>query len=82
MKKILITGGAGFIGLNFIKHMLENERVDLVVADKFTYASNPKELVNNMKIATHHIDLADPTAVEHLFKIQEISHVVHYNTFS
>lgn len=78
MKKLLVTGGAGFIGINFIKHILDIERVDIVVADKFTYASNPEELVNNMKIVTHCMDLADSSSVENLFNLHEISHVVHF----
>lgn len=78
MKKVLVTGGAGFIGINFIKHVLEVDSLDVVVADKFTYASNPEELVNNMKIMTHCIDLADSKSVEILFDTCEISHVVHF----
>jgi dTDP-glucose 4,6-dehydratase len=78
MKKLLVTGGAGFIGINFIKHIMSVDSVDIVVADKFTYASNPKELVNKMKIKTHCIDLANKVEVEDLFKKHEISHIVHF----
>ena len=78
MKKLLVTGGAGFIGINFIKHILDVDKVDIVVADRFTYASNPEELVNNMKIDTHCMDLSDATSVESLFKMHEITHVVHF----
>ena len=78
MKKILVTGGAGFIGINFIKHIKNIDSPDIVVADMFTYASNPEELVTNMKIDTHWIDLSDKTYVERLFERHEISHVVHF----
>lgn len=78
MRKLLVTGGAGFIGINFIKHILDVDKVDIVVADRFTYASNPEELVNNMKIDTHCMDLSDMTSVESLFKMHEITHVVHF----
>ena len=78
MKKILVTGGAGFIGLNFIKHILDIDRMDIVVADKFTYASNPKELLSISEIETFQLDLADLAAVENLFNHQEISHIVHF----
>ena len=78
MRKLLVTGGAGFIGINFIKHILDVDKVDIVVADMFTYASNPEELVNNMKIDTHCMDLSDKTSVESLFKMHEITHVVHF----
>ncbi|MHA1478407.1 MAG: NAD-dependent epimerase/dehydratase family protein, partial [Promethearchaeota archaeon] len=45
MTKILITGGMGFIGSNFIRYLL-NLKVDLKVInlDKLTYAGNPENL--------------------------------------
>lgn len=78
MKKVLVTGGAGFIGINFIKHVIDVDSLDIIVADKFSYASNPDELVNKMKITTHCIDLADHQSIENLFNVDEISHVVHF----
>src|SRR6476469_1061998 len=41
---ILVTGGAGFIGSNFILHWLANERSSVVNLDKLTYAGNPANL--------------------------------------
>ena len=40
MKKILVTGGAGFIGSNFVRHMLANHDYEIVNFDKLTYAGN------------------------------------------
>jgi dTDP-glucose 4,6-dehydratase len=40
LKPILVTGGAGFIGCNFIYHWLDSERSPLVNIDKLTYAGN------------------------------------------
>ena len=41
MKKIIVTGGAGFIGSNFIFHMLEKHPEDRIICvDKLTYAGN------------------------------------------
>jgi dTDP-glucose 4,6-dehydratase len=43
--KLLVTGGAGFIGSNFIRHVLATHRDDTVVnLDKLTYAGNPANL--------------------------------------
>jgi dTDP-glucose 4,6-dehydratase len=41
---ILVTGGAGFIGSNFILHWLANESANVVNLDKLTYAGNPANL--------------------------------------
>lgn len=78
MKQVLITGGAGFIGLNYIKHILQVDKLDIVVADKLTYASNPKELIYTMGIENHCIDIADKHSVELLFSRHEFSHVIHF----
>ena len=42
--KILITGGAGFIGTNFVHYMHENYDYDIVILDKLTYAGNKDNL--------------------------------------
>ncbi|MGN6197341.1 NAD-dependent epimerase/dehydratase family protein, partial [Humibacter sp.] len=38
--KILVTGGAGFIGSNFVHYLLDNTDHDVTVLDKLTYAGN------------------------------------------
>ena len=50
MVKILITGGAGFIGTNFVFNYLSHGNDDLIIYDKLTYAGNKenfKPLKNN-----------------------------------
>ncbi|MEH7652846.1 dTDP-glucose 4,6-dehydratase [Bacillus safensis] len=47
----LITGGAGFIGLNFVKLLLQDTNVRLTVFDKLTYASHPKEMDELLKLS-------------------------------
>ena len=43
-KNILVTGGYGFIGTNFVKHLLKNSDYNITVFDKLTYASNLNNL--------------------------------------
>ena len=42
---ILVTGGAGFIGSNFILQWIEQEGTPVVNLDKLTYAGNPRNLL-------------------------------------
>jgi len=46
MKNLLVTGGAGFIGVNFIRYLLEESDFDgrIINVDKLTYAGNPESL--------------------------------------
>ena len=70
--KIVVTGGAGFIGANFVHTLLEDHPdVDVVVLDKFTYAGNrasltdvPAELAARLTVVEGDIADADLTFVE------------------
>ena len=44
MQKLLVTGGAGFIGSNFVHYALANTQTHITVLDKFTYAGNRASL--------------------------------------
>ncbi|MDO8729610.1 MAG: GDP-mannose 4,6-dehydratase, partial [Candidatus Omnitrophota bacterium] len=65
--KLLITGGAGFIGSNFTRWILAREPgVSVVNLDKLTYAGNPENL-RGLDAGCHRFlrgDVADPAAVE------------------
>lgn len=43
MKKYLVTGGAGFIGANFVKYILDKwgDAAEILILDSLTYAGNP-----------------------------------------
>ena len=49
MDRILVTGGAGFIGSNFIRHLLDTTGCKVVNLDKLTYAGN----LNNIRDLRH-----------------------------
>jgi dTDP-glucose 4,6-dehydratase len=81
MKTYLITGGAGFIGSNFVKYMLNKygEGINLVVLDKLTYAGNLKTLEAELdRIQFIKGDICDQVLVEKIFSENEIDYVVNF----
>ncbi|QTE21487.1 dTDP-glucose 4,6-dehydratase [Polaribacter cellanae] len=82
MQTILITGGAGFIGANFIPYFLENNKeIKVVNLDLLTYAgnlSNLKEVKNNRRYTFVEGDICDRNLVEKLFKNHNFSGVIHF----
>lgn len=81
-RTILVTGGAGFIGLNFIAYFLEKYPDYMIVnLDKLTYAANMKELRKFDAFPNHHFvqgDVNDRPLVERLFEEWEIDGVIHF----
>lgn len=67
--KMLITGGAGFIGCNFVHEMIEKYDHDLVIFDKLTYAANP-EYLDDVKENIEFVkgDIGDSEAVNKVMK--------------
>jgi dTDP-glucose 4,6-dehydratase len=78
MKKMLVTGGAGFIGSNFVHYTLENRpEYQITVLDKLTYAGNKKNLEGVMdRIDFVQGDICDKEVVDQLVKETDI--VVHF----
>ena len=70
MKKVIVTGGAGFIGSALIRHLVGNRLAEVVNLDKLTYAGNLKSLQSVEKSPLYHFeqaDICDPVAVKRLF---------------
>jgi dTDP-glucose 4,6-dehydratase len=59
--RVLVTGGAGFIGSHFVRHLVAKGD-EVVVLDKLTYAGNPANL-EGVEHTFHRGDIADPDAV-------------------
>ncbi len=82
MHTILITGGAGFIGSNFILNFLKNNsEIHVVNLDLLTYAGdldNLKELENKLNYTFVKGDICDRELVESLFKKYNVKGVIHF----
>ena len=82
MQVILVTGGAGFIGANFISYFLKKNAVCKIVnLDALTYAgdlSNVSELQENPRYTFIHGDICDREFVETLFNKYQFSAVIHF----
>ena len=75
--KILVTGGAGFIGANFVHTTVEEmPDAEVVVLDKLTYAGNPASLAGLDRVTLIEGDIADPDTVDPLVKDADL--VVHF----
>ncbi len=79
---IIVTGGAGFIGSNFVYYQLENHPEDRIIClDKLTYAGNLSTLEAAMKLPNFRFvkaDIADRKAVEQLFEEEKPDIVVNF----
>ena len=79
MKNIIVTGGAGFIGSNFVHYVVKNHpEVHITVLDKLTYAGNKANLVGlpTDRVSLVVGDIADTNVVDNLVK--EADALVHY----
>tara|TARA_R110002050_G_scaffold125344_1_gene244932 strand:+ start:1985 stop:2995 length:1011 start_codon:yes stop_codon:yes gene_type:complete len=82
MKTLLITGGAGFIGANFIPFFLDkNKNVKVVNLDALTYAGdleNLKEFNQHSRYIFEKGNICDRNFIEKIFKKYTISGVIHF----
>ena len=84
MKNILVTGGAGFIGCNFVRFILDNDpEVQVTVYDKLTYAGRLENLANvdtryGARYAFVQGDICDAARVEETVARCEIDTIVNF----
>ncbi len=82
MSRVLVTGGAGFIGANFVHHWAHHHPADrLVVVDALTYAGNPANLAPLRAHAEFRFvraDIRDTSALEALLREERLDTIVHF----
>ena len=77
---ILVTGGYGFIGSNFINFIVKKEEVKSILnIDSMTYAANKDNVIPSQKlIQSRSIDITEKDFIATLLNANEITHVVHF----
>ena len=82
MKKVLVTGGAGFIGSNFVRYLLNTApSVDIVNLDALTYAGsleNLKELPDEQRHLFVKGDISDRSLIDELLRNHNIDTIIHF----
>jgi dTDP-glucose 4,6-dehydratase len=76
MAHLLVTGGAGFIGSNFVHHVIEHTDHTVTVLDKLTYAGNRASIDGLDRVELVVGDIADAALVDEL--VAQADAVVHY----
>ena len=79
-KKLLITGGAGFIGSAVIRHLIDNTAHHVINIDKLTYAGNLESLTtieNSDRYTFEQVDICDATEIKRVFNEHQPDIVMH-----
>lgn len=78
--KLLVTGGAGFIGSAVIRHIIQNTHDSVVNVDKLTYAGNLenlREVESSSRYAFEQVDICDRTELDRVFAVHQPDAIMH-----
>ncbi|CAI0902793.1 MAG: dTDP-glucose 4,6-dehydratase [Serratia proteamaculans] len=80
LKRILVTGGAGFIGSAVVRHIIEATQDSVLVLDKLTYAGNLESLsvvADNPRYSFEQVDICDRAALDRVFAEYQPDVIMH-----
>ncbi|QPB43169.1 dTDP-glucose 4,6-dehydratase [Rodentibacter haemolyticus] len=80
MKKILVTGGAGFIGSAVVRHIINDTQDSVINVDKLTYAGNLESLesvVNSPRYYFEQVDICDEKEIARVFEQYQPDAIMH-----
>ena len=78
--KILVTGGAGFIGSAVVRHIINNTQDNVINVDKLTYAGNLEsltEIASSERYLFEHADICDSNVMARIFETHQPDAVMH-----
>lgn len=79
MRNLLVTGGAGFIGANFVRYWANEHPEDvIIVLDCLTYAADPRSIADIEQAELVVGDIRDTTLVERLLRDRHVDRLVHF----
>ena len=80
MNKILLTGGAGFIGSSVVRHIIKNTQDSVINVDKLTYAGNLSSLssvAHSDRYIFEQVDICDARELQRVFEQYKPNKVMH-----
>src|SRR6056300_852449 len=82
MKNLLITGGCGFIGSNFINYIFEKNKYNIINIDALYYCADKNNVLHEIQESPHYTfikgNLTNKDFIEHILETQHIDIVVHF----
>lgn len=82
MKKIIVTGGCGFVGSHVVEHLLKNTDWEVIVLDKLTYASNGFDRLRDIdafddkRVKIFAVDLQQPITIGVANEIGHVDYII------